>query len=251
MMEKEIIPKLKEVADKLISKEEKRKKIESLIKSSLLKFIEEKEEEKELKVGVFWPSMIGECMRKVYYMYKYGLRELPERSKKITFLGTIIHEVLGEALKKYAGLEIKSEVEVNLDLGVIKIHGRADNVIFLPNENIVIEVKTHSPRKEIRTTKLSHVLQLIIYMKYFQARDGYLVYICRDDLSIRVFHIEYDEGLFSYAIQRLLNIHKYILEDREPPPEAKLDENMYWQCINCPYRKECEEKVRGIFEKTQ
>jgi len=242
---------LKEQAKKFQDIEVKVKDMKKLIDNSLLSLVKEREE-KELKVGIFWPSMIGDCMRKVYYMYKLGLREPNERSLKIMFLGTTIHNILSEALQKYGNVNIKSEVEVDLDLGVIKIHGRADNVILLEGDKAssVIEVKTISSRKSmLLAPKFYHVLQLIIYMKYFNASDGYLVYVYRDDLSTKVFYINYDEGLFNYAVQRLMNIHKYILEDKEPPPEAKLDENMQWQCHTCPYRRECEEKISRIFEK--
>ncbi|HLI46349.1 MAG TPA: hypothetical protein VKU94_04070, partial [Geobacterales bacterium] len=134
--------------------------IEQLNKSIRIIYQKEKEEH-EKKLGVYYPSAIGDCLRKQFYEF-FEEKEPTEEELSIFLVGKSVHEMLGKVLNETVKVEAV-EYEVNLDFQAAILHGKADIIIVdLNGEKAVIELKTISKIPSEPIPK--HVMQIQCYL---------------------------------------------------------------------------------------
>ncbi|MGC8773503.1 MAG: CRISPR-associated protein Cas4 [Conexivisphaera sp.] len=194
--------------------------------------------------GVYYPSRLGYCLRRLYYERTLGPRASPPEARILGAAGRAVHGALEEALSAAPGMGIVVEVEVpaTLRLGDIVLSGRADALLEYPEgRRVVVELKTTSmvPNEPFR----EHRLQLHFYMRALGAREGVLVYVSRTSGARRYFREEYDPSLADELVSRALLLHEYLRRSVPPPTEAS-----EWECGICEYRDVCEleKKILGV-----
>jgi len=186
-----------------------------------------KGEEKKRRIGRYYPSEIGYCLRKVYMSYLKP-QQFDDNVLRIFKIGDIYHDYAATLL------EGKSEEPFELIFDGFSIGGRVD---FL-RESDVIEFKTTKSLKYVTEPQKAHVFQLMTYLKFFNMSHGFLVYIEKSTLKAKTFKILFDKEVYDEAIGRVKMLHGSLESGIEPLPEVS------WACRYCPYKKDC--KTIGV-----
>jgi len=215
---------------------------------ALDKIIEEffDKEIEERKIGVYYPSDLSyPCLRRNYFEYKipkkYEIAKL-----KIFQSGDLVHAWFRDVLlKNYLASDTIKDFDFEGKLSYsgngFEIRGRYDDYLIFSwdNEPILIEIKTVRDLRWFKEIKKHHLLQLNFYMKVLNIPRGFLIYIDRGTLQHKAFEHKLDENLFQEIVKRAEKLHKFLLEDKLPPPEGKIEKDKKWVCSYCPYRLEC------------
>ena len=115
------------------------------------------------KVGSYYPSEAGNCMRKAWYSYKYP-QPTDQKKSKYFVLGNILHDFMAEVLENPANTEIKlleKEVPVKINTPEFVVSGRMDDVFMLTADGrkFILEVKSTGSKLEwMREPQDSHVM---------------------------------------------------------------------------------------------
>lgn len=202
-----------------------------------------KRELREKKLGRYYPSECGSCIRKVWYSHKIP-RETDRELVKVFQAGNMIHDFIVDVLKSDKNTDVSligSEVPFELEIDGLVVSGRIDNIIKLDVDKKIylVEVKSTSSLKYVNTPNDSHVMQLQLYMHEQKIHDGLILYIEKNTLQTKLFEIKYDFNIVDDAINRFRALHKFLVNDKLPDPEARIEKDMKWQCRNCTYRDEC------------
>jgi len=211
-------------------------RVEDLLKSGLISLWKKDAAEHTRESGTYYPSYLGSCMRKQYYIYTLGERATPE-DLAIFMTGQGVHEIVAKAFSESTTVE-SIEEKITLEFtGKVKLSGRVDIIIVdIDGKRYVIEVKSASriPDKPYE----SHMLQLEIYLHALNVEDGFVLYWDKRSGSIRAFRVKKDNEWLGKIYERvaILDYHMSIM--LPPPPEAYL-EGKHWECRRCAYLSEC------------
>ncbi|MCD6590632.1 MAG: PD-(D/E)XK nuclease family protein [Candidatus Aenigmarchaeota archaeon] len=199
---------------------------------------------KEKKVGVYYPSEIGSCIRKVWFTYKKPKE--PDKDKiKIFQVGLMLHDFIADVLRSEKTQQVRlvdSEVPFRLVLPNFTISGRVDDIMIVEanGKKILVEVKSTKSLKMINEPQDAHVKQLQMYMHALKIPNGMIVYIEKSSLKTIEFEVEYDKEQVKDIMKRFETLHDHLVMNKIPEPEAKLNPNKNWMCKYCEYREECE-----------
>jgi len=202
-----------------------------------------KREIKEKTIGRYYPSEAGNCMRKVFYSYK-NPKEVGLELLKIFEAGNILHEFIVDVLEseKNPSIELlEKESPFKLEVDDITISGRVDDIVVVKIDNKVylVEVKTTSSLKYTREPSEAHMMQLQLYMHAKNIHNGIIIYLEKNTLQSKSFHVTYDEKMVEKTIQRLKDLNKHLKDDKLPIPESRVVSTKSWMCRNCQYKEDC------------
>ena len=194
-------------------------------------------------IGRYYPSEVGQCMRKTWYTFR-NPKPLDKELKKIFEAGNRLHEFVADVFKSDKNPEVELiEKEIPFEIAVDNfiISGRIDDLIHikLSKQQALVEVKSTKDLDYLEEPNESHVLQLQLYLHANNVQDGILLYLEKNTLKSKTFHITYDEKMYNHIIERFRELHKKLVTTTLPLPEARLNEDKQWMCRSCPYNKEC------------
>lgn len=200
-------------------------------------------------VGRYWPSEAGACLRKAWFAFKTP-KETPVDVLMVFEAGNLVHDFVAEVLRSEKTPEVellKSEVPIRIEpagKGFI-ISGRVDDVIQLraDGKTYLVEVKSTKSIAYQKTPAVSHARQLQLYMHATGIHNGIVLYIEKNTLQARWFEVGYDPGVVDECIGRFEKLHKALIDDGMPEPEARQNREMNWMCNYCDYREECDGEV--------
>lgn len=195
------------------------------------------------EIGKYYPSEVGSCLRKVYYSYKQP-KPVQDELMKIFEAGNILHNFVVEVLKGEKDPDVKllnQEMPVKLKLKDYDISGRIDDVLVIKSEGKVylVEVKSTSLLKAVKSPSKNHLMQIQFYMHASGIHNGMILYAERNSLQTRTFDVPYDYKIVKEALERFDVLHKSLSENRVPSPEARKIRDMQWMCRRCDYHGEC------------
>ena len=194
-------------------------------------------------IGRYYPSEIGQCMRKVWYSFR-NPKPLDKELKKIFEAGNRLHEFVADVFKSDKVEEVdlvEKEVPFELNIDDFTISGRIDNLIRVKigNREALVEVKSTKDLRYMEEPSESHVMQLQLYLHARKITEGILLYLEKNTLKSKTFHIKYDQNMLNQVIERFKLLHQKLVKVQLPPPEARLDEDKRWMCRSCQYAEEC------------
>lgn len=207
-----------------------------------------KRERQEHKVGIYYPSEMYGCIRKLWLMYKRP-KELPLETLRIFESGLMAHTFVRNVLfKSFLGKEELKEFNYEEPLiyedGEIKIVGRFDDLLHfkLGEKNILLEVKSvRDLRFFEEEVKKHHDMQFQFYINMIKVPvEALIMYIDRGNFKFKIFKVEKNEKTFMALIDRAKKLHYYLKKDEVPLPEGKIDKEKMWLCNYCDYKKICE-----------
>lgn len=196
------------------------------------------------KIARYYPSEIGNCLRKIWYSYKFPLETKPNLLR-IFALGNILHDFVVKVFQseKNPHVELlKYEFPLHVDLGDFVISGKVDDLLLIreSGKNILVEVKSCKNIEYVKSPQNHHIMQLQFYMFATGVHDGVLLYVDKTTLLTRMFGFRFDENLSKKIIARFKKLHAYLTEDAIPEPEARQVENLGWMCKYCEYKERCD-----------
>jgi len=194
-------------------------------------------------IGKYYPSEIGNCMRKVWYTYKYPQQLKPDLMK-VFEMGDILHDFVVRVLKSEKNKEVellKWEVPVKIDFEDFQVSGRVDDLLLIKHsgKSVLVEVKSCSFLSYVKSPQKHHVMQLQLYMHGTGIHNGILLYIEKNTLKTKVFTIEFDEHVINELLERFRELHKNLITNQIPIAEAKQNGDIKWMCEKCEYREKC------------
>ncbi len=199
---------------------------------------------RQKSIGRYYPSEIGNCIRKVWYSYKYPQKIDPEKLK-IFEVGNIMHGFVVEVLRSEKNKEVKllqSEFPLQIKMPEFTVSGRVDDLVLVrtSGKTIVVEVKSTKSIEFVKEASQGHVMQLQLYMHATGIHNGIVLYIDKGNLQSKQFQIEYSEKQVKGIMQRFGKLHRLLESDLLPAAEAKKEEEMRWMCKYCEYAEKCE-----------
>jgi len=219
-----------------MSEEKDEKKLEDLLKQGLVSLHEQEKSVHKTEKGVYYPSLLGSCLRKQYYTYTREEQVSPEELV-IFATGTSIHKTIANAFDMVATIE-KVEENVSLEISNdVKLKGRID-LLIVDNEGkkYLIEVKSTSKTPE--TPFEEHVFQLQVYMQALNYNEGFILYWNKVSGEIKVFKVIKNEETIKNIFERVKTLHYYVSNNIPPAPEAIIKER-FWECDKCSFKKLC------------
>jgi CRISPR-associated exonuclease Cas4 len=200
---------------------------------------------KERDENVFYPSEIGFCIRRNWFIHKRP-KDLELELLKIFESGNLIHNWFKNVLFNAYTKDIISEFRYEEPLVFkedFEIRGKFDDMISLKvnGEQKLIEVKTVRDIHYADKVKKHHFMQINFYLSMLNLDKGYVIYIDRKDLKYKVFEVKTSKEVFNEMVKRARQLHEHLKNNKIPFAEAKFDKDREWECSYCVYRKECQE----------
>ena len=194
-------------------------------------------------IGRYYPSEIGNCIRKVWYSYKIP-KETEAELRKIFWVGEMIHNFVVDVIKSEKNPSVEllaAELPFQLKVDEFTISGRVDDIILLKVEDkkLLVEVKSTSYIDYTNEPKEAHVIQLMLYMQAMNIKEGFVLYVEKNTLKTKTFPLMFDESLVNVTLNRFRNLHKNLVSNSVPDPEARIVKSLSWMCAKCNYREEC------------
>jgi len=175
---------------------------------------------------------VARCLRESYFRRTRPQAFMGTQAVR-AFIGKLVHEGL-ESLVVNALRSASHEVRRELDLGDVKVSGRAD-VVSVGDQEVIVEFKTCGdiPSEPYQ----DHIKQLKYYMAMFGIRRGVLVYISRDgEILPYIVSLDSPKSVMEEIAYRARALYEALTNGRPPKPEKG-----EW-CGRCAYRFECLKK---------
>ncbi len=200
-------------------------------------------EHRPKRIGSYYPSEIGGCLRKLYYSYKYPIPLQPELIK-IFEVGNIVHNFIAEVMRSEKNSHVQlldSELPFKLEMNGFTVSGRIDDLLLIKEsgKKLLVEVKSTSRVDSAEEAQPHHVMQLQLYMHALGVKEGAVLYVEKNTLRTRAFPVDYHEGIAAEALNRFNLLHKALTEGKTPSPEARIETGKLWMCSHCDYRERC------------
>lgn len=201
-------------------------------------------ERKPKEIGRYYPSEVGNCLRKTWFSYKYP-QDFDVDKQRFFEMGNILHEYIVKVFKSEKTPEVKllkAEFPFQITVDDFIISGRIDDLLLLTVENkeLLVEVKSTSNLKLITGPKPHHAMQLQFYMHATGVHDGALLYLEKNTLQSKVYSVQFTQNAADEAFARFKALHAFLKNDELPPAEAKLEKELNWFCKYCEYKPKCD-----------
>ncbi len=201
-------------------------------------------EHKPKEIGRYYPSEVGNCLRKTWFSYKYP-QEFDVDKLRVFEMGNILHEYVVKVFKSEKTPEVKllkAEFPFQIPIDDFIISGRIDDLLLLTIENkeLLVEVKSTSHIGWMDKPQPHHAMQLQFYMHATNVREGALLYIEKNTLQSKVFSVPFEQNAADEAFARFKALHAFLKHDELPPAEAKLEKELNWFCNYCEYKTKCD-----------
>mgnify|MGYP001615525314 CR=1 FL=1 len=138
-------------------------------------------------IGRYYPSEIGQCMRKVWYSFR-NPKPFDKELKKVFEAGNRLHEFVADVFKsdKVEEVElVEKEIPFELAIDDFTISGRIDDLIRVKigDKQALVEVKSTKNLKYMEEPSESHVMQLQLYLHARKLTEGILLYLEKNTLK--------------------------------------------------------------------
>ena len=198
---------------------------------------------KPKNIGRYYPSEIGNCIRKVWYTYKYPTEIEPEL-RRIFKLGDILHDFIVEVIKSDKTPEVEllhSEMPFKVQFEDFIISGRVDDLMLLKSDHtkMLVEVKSCKSVKAIKGPLSHHKVQLQFYMYATKVHDGVLLYVDKSTLETKSFVVKFSTKRSKQILNKFRALHKHLTNGDLPVAEAKKRKETKWMCNYCEYKSKC------------
>jgi len=197
-------------------------------------------------------SMLGHhCDRWLWLSFRWAVREeFPGRVLRLFRRGHNEEKTIISDLRN-VGVDIRDTFngrQRKVDFGA-HVSGSIDGIIEkglpeAPRTRHIAEFKTHSKKSfddlvknGVEKSKLTHYVQMQVYMHGTDIKRAVYVAVCKDDDRIHVERIEYNKEV---ALKYIERGRRLALDNRMPPPVST--DPTWYQCKFCAAHRFCHEK---------
>lgn len=189
----------------------------------------------------FYVTEVAKCPRQIFYSVKgFPRPPLDGQTARKLAVGDDAHRRIVQALYSL-GLVVAAEVPIPENS---LFHGRADAIVSVDGKNYVVEIKTVHPynyEQMVAAPRRDHLLQLQLYLHYFQIPQGIVLAENKANQELREFLVERDQGLIEQMLTTFEGLRKLIFVRGALPPQPDKSDWEYDQCRYCPYVEFCQE----------
>jgi len=207
--------------------------------------------EREKKEITSWhASRLGSCLRGMYLERLGGDPDtkIDFRTLRVFELGNQIEEyIVGKIRARTESEGYKIETQVRIELPEVDVTGYADLAITKDLEQEVWEIKSKNSRAFWYMDKGEganehHKQQVWLYLKALKMARGRIIYLSKDDGTIREYVVRLDDKELEKGIMDQLNILNKCWKEKKLPPVAKTGT---WQAKFCNYHLQCMKNEKG------
>ena len=154
-----------------------------------------------------------------------------------------MHQLIMNSLLSTRDVHVVAS-EVNIDPQEI-ISGRADAIISDGKTLYVLDIKSMNSMifKSLAEPKEENVDQVQLYLYYFKAPKGILLYVNKDNLELKEYIIDYDPLRAENLLNNLDHLKKQIDSNVIPPRIDNYPDD--WQCRYCQFKEVCDVGAPG------
>lgn len=196
------------------------------------------------------PSRLLQCHRKTYYRYHNAPGETRKPAGVFWFGSQFETELFRPFLRGLTGPDqyVRNSVWVDFTIpspdGELRFRGRTDPLVVDTDStpHLLTEIKTTSSLTALDVPKPHHKAQVHAYLKGLSqkhdqvVRDAVIIYIKRDDLTLKVFHSTFDAEFWeSRVLDWAAKNTEYRRTGELPPANPEHD----WECRFCDFRQRC------------
>ncbi len=200
-------------------------------------------ESRPKRIGRYYPSSIGQCLRKQWFSYNRP-KEADTDLLRVFEAGNLLHDFIVDVLRSEKTPEVElidTEVPIKYQNREFTVSGRVDDLVLVKvnRSRVLLEVKSTKSIKPIKNPQSSHIMQLQFYLHAMGLKKGIILYIEKNTLQTKQFQVKYNKSQAFKILRRFEALHKSLKEGRMPGPEAREKEYMGWMCSYCEYQEEC------------
>jgi len=205
-----------------------------MLKEIIDKYYQEKRKEREKKR--FYISDAGKCPRQIFFKFKKApCKEMEPRILRIFDQGNYVHLRLMRDLFSL-GVVVASEINIppTEDVG-----GRADAIVRINDELYLVDFKSINSMilKGLKEPKEDHILQVQLYLHFFNLKNGILLYEGKDNSEMKEFLVKYDKKIAKKILEDFGRLR--INVDKNLIPQQLPDFSDNWQCQYCQFKEIC------------
>jgi len=205
--------------------------------------------------GLFHPSSLGSCSRKIQYHYlgEHPIKKIPSSTYAIFDLGHAVHDMLQSRLLEVLKARFdKTEYtfELVIEKGIndtefaqeYEIAGSADGLKEISDKagglicSIIYEAKSISLKgwNKLSSPLIKHRLQTSVYATALKAEYVLFEYFCKDNAKSKWYFIDTDKAALQSAIHQINKVRS---------ATDRLDilprEGSSYECADCAYLEIC------------
>ena len=209
------------------------------VQEILNKTIREGREKREI---TSWQvSKLGSCLRGIY-LERLGVkpdREFDDRTLRVFNVGKMFEDWFISLLGQKG---LKAETQVRVEDLELNVSGYADLVAEYKGEKKVYEIKTkhsnafHYMRKEGKPMR-QHQYQSWIYLYLLGIKEGAIIYLSKDDLSILEYPVFLNDKSIEDEITKELFLLNWAWQKKDPTLLPLPEEE--WKGRYCRFHKSC------------
>ncbi len=207
-----------------------------MLKEIIDKFYLERQRDREQRH--FYVTDAGRCARSVFFKFKNAPRkEMEANILRLFDHGDHIHKLIMKPLLSARDIHVVAS-EVDIPPQEL-ISGRADAIVSDGQELFVLDIKSINSMifKTLTEPKEENVIQIQLYLHYFQIPKGILLYVNKDTQDLKEFLVAYNKTHVETLLANLGHLKKQIDSNIVPArmPSYPVD----WQCRYCQFKEVC------------
>lgn len=213
-----------------------------MLKELIDKFYLDRQKDKEQHH--FYITDAGRCGRSLFFKFKNVPRkEMEPNILRLFDHGDHIHQLIMKPLLSTREIHVVAS-EVNIPPQEI-ISGRADAIISDGANLYVVDIKSMNSMvfRNLNEAKEENIDQIQLYLHYFKVPKGILLYVNKDNQTLKEFVVEYDKKRCLDLLGKLIKIKKKIDLNIVPDRLAVYPGN--WQCQYCQFKQICSAAGKG------
>jgi len=202
------------------------------------------DKQKDKNQTSFYISEAGKCPRAIFFKFK----NVPKKDLEANILrlfdhGEHMHQLIMKPLLSTRDIHVVSS-EVDIPPQQL-VRGRADAIVSDGKDLYVLDIKSMNSMifNGLSEPKPENVLQIQLYLHYFEISKGILLYVDKDKLNLKEFEVLYDQELVQSLLEGLSSLKEKI--DSNIVPSRIPDYPNNWQCRYCQFKGVCDSAASG------
>lgn len=196
------------------------------------------DKQKDKEQTSFYISEAGKCSRQIFFKFKNAPRkEMEANILRLFDHGDHMHKLIMKPLLSTRDIHVVAS-EVDIPPQQI-VRGRSDAVLSDGKTLYVLDIKSMNSMvfRTLEEPKEENINQVQLYLHFFNIQKGILLYVNKDNLSLKEFEVNYEPTRAKYLLDSLTKLKTQIDKGIVPSRIPSYPED--WQCRYCQFKEIC------------